>query len=583
MKKNKLHIVTKAFTLFLCLTLTFACFPALQQREVDAKETKSTLELEEGTYDESQIIVKFKDSVESETVEDVLDEAESVKSKNECEIDKIDEKLAGVDVASGKTVEEAIYELEADPRVEYAEPNYIATLAEDDKETSDLTSTRVSDPQVGRQWYVSDENAKVFQAWDVAKCDGKVSIAYIDSGIDTDHPDLVDNVVASHSTISDNVEDTNGHGTAVAGVLSARTNNSLGVAGISYNANLVPIKAFEGETAGLPGIIKGIKWAIDNASTYNIKVINMSLGFKLESENTYTRTMREYINEAYDKGILCVCASGNDARLTGVSFPASIESTIAVGSIDSSHTRALSSNGGDDLDVVAPGVDIFTTIKGGSYSNRCWFGDKLSEVSGTSFASPFVAAAAALCFAANTSATPSFVKTAITSTAKDLGTTTGKDAEYGAGQVVVSDAVSKVKNSTSSREMWRLYNPYTGEHFYTSGAVEKQNVVDAGWEDEGTGWTAPTTSNTPVFRLYNRYAGDHHYTTDGSEKERLVNAGWEDEGTGWYSDDSKKTPLYRQYNPNATAGAHNFTTNVTENNNLKRLGWREEGIAWYGL
>ena len=128
-----------------------------------------------------------------------------------------------------------------------------------------------------------------------------------------------------------------------------------------------------------------------------------------------------------------------------------------------------------------------------------------------------------------------------------------------------------------------LYNPNTGEHFFTASVSEKNNLVSAGWKYEGIGWKAPATSNTPVYRLYNKNTGDHHYTTNVTECDNLVKAGWKNEGIGWYSDDNKSVPLYRQYNPNAATGSHNYTTSKAENDQLISLGWREEGIGWYGV
>ncbi len=132
-------------------------------------------------------------------------------------------------------------------------------------------------------------------------------------------------------------------------------------------------------------------------------------------------------------------------------------------------------------------------------------------------------------------------------------------------------------------EMQRMYNPNSGEHFYTADPAERDFLVAAGWKHEGTGWKAPKESSTPVYRLYNPNAGDHHYTTDNAERSALLAVGWKDEGIGWYSDDSQGIPLYRQYNPNAVAGSHNYTTSQEENSYLVSIGWNEEGIAWYGL
>lgn len=139
---------------------------------------------------------------------------------------------------------------------------------------------------------------------------------------------------------------------------------------------------------------------------------------------------------------------------------------------------------------------------------------------------------------------------------------------------------SKVSADTSNA-MYRLYNPNSGEHFYTANFVEAKNIINVGWKYEMVGWNAPTTGN-PVYRLYNPNAGDHHYTLNANEKVMLVNIGWRDEGIGWYSDPQQSVNLYRAYNPNARSGSHNYTTNYGEQLSIVRAGWRDEGLAWYG-
>jgi hypothetical protein len=138
-------------------------------------------------------------------------------------------------------------------------------------------------------------------------------------------------------------------------------------------------------------------------------------------------------------------------------------------------------------------------------------------------------------------------------------------------------------NRTDNAQMYRMYNPNSGEHFYTADEAEKNTLIDAGWTYEGIGWTAPAKSDTPVYRLYNPNAGDHHYTTSVSERNSLIEKGWNDEGIGWYSDDSQTTALYRLYNPNAQSGAHHYTTSIEERDHLISLGWHDELIGWYGV
>lgn len=133
--------------------------------------------------------------------------------------------------------------------------------------------------------------------------------------------------------------------------------------------------------------------------------------------------------------------------------------------------------------------------------------------------------------------------------------------------------------------VYRLYNPNSGEHFYTTDYNERIYTEKAGWSYEGIAWKAPLMgeSVTPVYRLYNPYVGDHHYTMSADERDILVQVGWVYEGINWYSDDAMGMPLYRLYNPNAIVGAHHYTVNSSERDYLKTVGWSDEGIAWFGM
>ncbi len=129
----------------------------------------------------------------------------------------------------------------------------------------------------------------------------------------------------------------------------------------------------------------------------------------------------------------------------------------------------------------------------------------------------------------------------------------------------------------------RMYNPNSGEHFYTDSATERYKLIISGWIYEGDGWIAPEKGD-PVYRLYNKNAGDHHYTMSARERDKLIEADWDYEGIGWYSAPKDTgTPLYRLYNPNCTgAGSHHYTTSEKEKDKLVGMGWKYEGIGWYG-
>lgn len=169
-----------------------------------------------------------------------------------------------------------------------------------------------------------------------------------------------------------------------------------------------------------------------------------------------------------------------------------------------------------------------------------------------------------------------------TSTGRLPGYTGNLDLDIFYGDANTWKDLARVENVPTQYEMYRVYNPNSGEHFYTKDINERNDLVRLGWHNEGIGWLAPRTGAS-VYRLYNPNAGDHHYTLYVSERDTLIRAGWRYEGIGWCSDPMNAVPLYRSYNPNAVSGAHHYTTDKNEHDFLIRLGWRDEGLAWYGV
>lgn len=135
-------------------------------------------------------------------------------------------------------------------------------------------------------------------------------------------------------------------------------------------------------------------------------------------------------------------------------------------------------------------------------------------------------------------------------------------------------------SAAADSPMYRLYNPNSGEHFYTASSYERDSLGSVGWRKEGVGWLAPYTGS-PVYRLYNPNSGDHHYTLSAGERDVLRNVGWRYEGIAWQSGGS--VPVYRLYNPNARTGTHHYTLWAGERDSLSRIGWRYEGISWNAL
>lgn len=136
--------------------------------------------------------------------------------------------------------------------------------------------------------------------------------------------------------------------------------------------------------------------------------------------------------------------------------------------------------------------------------------------------------------------------------------------------------------TVSRKAMYRMYNPVSGEHFFTASMNEVSSLQKAGWKNEGIAWYAPVQSDTPVYRLYNADEGEHLYTASLSERDELVKDGWKDEGIGWYSGSAYGPALYRLYNSNGSADSHHYTNSAVEKDHLVKLGWTYEGVGWNG-
>lgn len=132
-----------------------------------------------------------------------------------------------------------------------------------------------------------------------------------------------------------------------------------------------------------------------------------------------------------------------------------------------------------------------------------------------------------------------------------------------------------------SWSMYRMYDPNSGEHVYTGSDEERDNLVAAGWNFEGVGFTFPMTTGKPVYRLYDPVYGEHLYTMDEGEKATLMAAGWNFEGIAFNSCPEEEVPQYRLHNPNETRGAYHFTASQEERDFLLSIGWEDQGIGFY--
>src|SRR5690606_25203017 len=195
------------------------------------------------------------------------------------------------------------------------------------------------------------------QAWSITTGSREVVVAVLDTGILPQHPDLavVDighgrNFASGQSATNytDDAPDLS-HGTMVAGIIGAMTNNGQGMAGINWNVPIMPVRVMSSRSGGTVAAVgQGIRWAVDNGA----HVINMSLAWDAAYNDTFVNQQIEY---AASRGVVLVAGAGNDSGR--VTMPASHPDVIAVGAVDRHKQAAWYSNYGPELDLVAPGGD----------------------------------------------------------------------------------------------------------------------------------------------------------------------------------------------------------------------------------
>ncbi|MCP8321691.1 MAG: S8 family serine peptidase [archaeon] len=282
-----------------------------------------------------------------------------------------------------------------------------------------------NDEYYSSEWHLNKILAS--EAWDISTGDSNVVIAVLDSGVDPNHPDLSTKLLQGYNFYDNNYNTTDvyGHGTKVAGVAAALTNNTIGVSSISWQCSIMPLRVTD--TNGYTSyslLVKALIYAADRGAKVAVISFGIFGGSALSDAAKYFM----------DKGGLVVVAGGNDnANHSDPDNPY----IISVSATTSSDSKASFSSYGPYIDLSAPGVGIYTTIRGGSYGS----------VSGTSFSAPLTAGLIALIFSANPSLTPTQVEQIIESTTIDLGDQ-GYDYYYGWGRIDASKALREAVGET---------------------------------------------------------------------------------------------------------------------------------------
>ena len=315
------------------------------------------------------------------------------------------------------SIENAVARLQDHPWVEYVEPDGIGSGG----------TTIPNDPDFLSQWH-HQNSAKPSaaietpQAWDITQGSSNVLVAVLDSGLSAEQPEFLGRTVPGYNfayTNSDTMDD-EGHGTAVSGALCANTDNSTLVAGVDWHCRLMPVKVLDQENLGLYSWwAQGVDFAVANGC----KIINLSAG-----GSTPSQTLTQSITNAIAHGVIFVTIAHNDGTNV-IRFPGSLTDSITVGASDENDQRCTFSNYGPEIDLVAPGTNIYTVSIDGELAN--WWG--------TSLAAPLVSGISALLAALRPNITQDEAQALLCLGADDLvgdaSDTAGFDEYHGWGRL----------------------------------------------------------------------------------------------------------------------------------------------------
>jgi thermitase len=366
-------------------------------------------------YAAGELLVTYRDDASQSAVSTVDEEVDGEVEETIPELDAALIEFPEIQAEdSGRVREDELaarkQELQGDPAVESVEYNYVMEA----QFTPD-------DPRFGEQWGMKKANFDA--AWDRTRGGGRTRIAFVDSGIDVNHPDLRGKIAAKRDFRNDDspgtVVDYTGHGTHIAGVAAANTGNGVGVAGACPRCSLMVAKVIGASgTAYTSDVADGIIWSTKEGAD----IINLSLGSTQDSS-----VRRNAVRYATDRNVVVVACAGNYGNNTPV-YPAAYPKVIGVAYTGRDDRRDSDSSYGSWVDVAAPGVDILSTSPSGYVSK-----------SGSSISAPHVAGLAGLLMHRGYKNSAN-VQRRITSTAEDLGAA-GRDRYYGAGRIDAARAV----------------------------------------------------------------------------------------------------------------------------------------------
>lgn len=357
----------------------------------------------------NEILVKFKPGIADSIKEKIFLKYKLKKIET---ITKINIERAETTPA---TVEEIIGKLKDELSVEYAEKNFRGKIQSVPSDTFYQDNT---------QWNLLRINAA--KAWDLSTGTSSAVIAVLDSGVNKNHEDLNGKILPGFNFVDNNedVEDKIEHGTPISGIIGAVTDNKIGVASLGWNLQILPVKIVDDSGCVIySNAAKAIIYAADK----KVSVINLGFG-----GTGVSKAVQDAINYAWGKNIVVVAPAGNEKSI--ISFPASANNVISVGAIDSTGAKSSFSNTGPELDLMAPGENVYSTSISG-YKN----------FSGTSIASAHVAALAGLIVSAN----PKLINKDVENVLTAMAGGGGWNEEYGWGIINAEKALKEATNFTA--------------------------------------------------------------------------------------------------------------------------------------
>ncbi|TLM78035.1 MAG: hypothetical protein FDZ70_04680, partial [Actinobacteria bacterium] len=322
-----------------------------------------------------------------------------------------------------------------------------------------------TDPHYADQWGLPRIGAPA--AWDVTLGGAGVKIAIVDTGVDLEHPEFAGRI----DTVNDydfvnrdwNADDDEGHGTHVAGIAAGGINNGVEGCGVAPACTILPVKVLDKSGSGSnAGVADGIEWAADHGAD----VINLSLGSRY-----YSQAIADAVAYAQSqpRDVLVVAAAGNDGST--VSYPGKLAGVVTVSAANSSDGLASFSNRGPEVDLAAPGVDVYSTLPWPT-QGQYW--------DGTSMASPFVAGAAALVRSEMPALTADQVAQVLYGAADDIGAA-GKDDSFGYGMLRVDAALAGPPSGADAYEPDGTFAQATPAAFDVGYTHTADPLGDADW------------------------------------------------------------------------------------------------------